>query len=95
MDGVIDYTPEQKAEFCAWLFAPLSLGDLLWFELSEASRQFALIEAVERADELMAETDRKTTWDRVAGDVVLRDLTEAAQPTWPERPRRRLELVRS
>jgi len=82
------------AAFREWLFAPLSMADLMWLELAAAEREFALIEARLRADALMAETERQAEWDRIAAAVALRDLAEAADLGLPERPRRRLELVR-
>lgn len=82
------------SEFCEWLFAPLSLADLLWFELAGAAREFGLIEARMVADALMAETERQAMWDRAAAAVALRDLAEAADLGLPERrPRRHLQLV--
>jgi hypothetical protein len=77
------------AEFNAWLFTPLSLRDLLRIELAEAARQYAIIEATDVADELMAETDARQVWRQVQADVDLTVLAEAAPNPYPERARRR------
>ena len=71
------------AEFREWLFAPLSMADLMWLELSSADREFGLIEARLVADALMAETERQAVWDRAAAAVALRDLAEGAHPSGP------------
>lgn len=81
--------PMTAEEFHAWLFTPLSLRDLLRIELAEAARQFALIEATEYADQLMAETDEQGMWRQVQADADLAILAEAAPNPYPERPARR------
>jgi hypothetical protein len=79
--------------FLEWLFAPLSMADLMQLELAAAAREHALIEARMVADALMAETERMAEWDRIAAAVALRDLAEAADLGLRERPRRHLASV--